>query len=62
MSRKNTYTKMVNKWSNGNEVIAQAVAEVARATIHAMAAAREERTQNVEPRLGRPLMKQPTFN
>ena len=27
-----------------------------------MAASRAERTQNVGPRLGRPLMKQPTFN
>ena len=37
---------MANKQSNTNEVIAQAVAEVARVTIHGLAAARVERTQN----------------
>ena len=45
-----------------NEVIVQAVAEATRAAIEAMAVARVERTQNAEPRLGRPMMKQPTFN
>ena len=53
---------MANEQSNANEVIAQAVAEVARATIQAMATDRAERTQHAGPRLGRPIMKQPTFN
>ena len=37
------------------------MAKVARITIQAMAAAGAERTQNVAPRLVRPIIKQPTF-
>ena len=40
----------------------QAVGEATRAAIQAMAVARAERTQNVGPRVGRSMMKQPTFN
>ena len=40
----------------------QAVAEATRAAIQAMAVAGAERTQNAGPRVGRPVMKQPTFN
>ena len=61
-SRKNTYTKMANEQSNVNELIVQAMAEAARVTIQAMAAAGAERTQNVGLRLVRPIMKQPSFN
>ena len=53
---------MANEWSNANEVIALTVAEAAKVTIQAMAAARAEGTQNAGPRLGRPIMKQLTFN
>ena len=53
---------MENEQSNTNEVIAQAVAERARVTIQAMAAAGAEITQNAGPRLGGPIMKQPTIN
>ena len=53
---------MVNKQSNTNEIIAKAMAEAARVTIQAMAAAGAQSTQNVGPRMGRPIMKQPTFN
>ena len=46
----------------------QAVAEAARAVVLAMAVARaenstrHERTQNVRPKIGGPMMKQPMFN
>ena len=52
---------MESEQTNVNEAIAQAVAET-RAAIQAMAPAGAERTQNVGPRLGRQMMKQPTFN
>ena len=38
------------------------MAEATRAAIQAMAAAGAERAPNAGPGLGRPLMKQPTFN
>ena len=44
------------------KAIAWAVVESARVTMQAMAAATAERTQNVGPRLGAPIIKQPTFN
>ena len=53
---------MAIEQTNTNEEIVQAVAEVMRAAMQAMAVARPERTQNAGPRLGRPMMKQPTFN
>ena len=62
ISKKNTYIKKVNEQSNANEMIAQTVAEAARVIIQAMTTTRAERTQNVGLRLGRPIMKQPTFN
>ena len=61
ISRKSTYTYN-GKWTNTSEAIVQAVAEATRAPIQAMAVARAERTQNVGPRLGRAMMKHPTFN
>ena len=53
---------MASEDTNTNEAIAHVVAETTRAAVQAMAMARAERTQNVRPRLGRPMMKQPTFN
>ena len=53
---------MASEQTNTNEAIVQAVAEERRAPIQAMAVAGAERTQNAGPRLGRPMMKQPTFN
>ena len=51
---------MANEQTNTNEAIVQAVAT--RAVIQAMVVAAAERTQNAEPRLGRPLTEQPTFD
>ena len=56
-----------NKMANGqaivNEAIAKTVAEPTRVEIQAMAAATTERSQNtVGPKIGGPVMKQPTFN
>ena len=46
-----------------NEVIAKAVAEATRVAIQAIAAAAMERPQRaVRPEIGRPAMKQSTFN
>ena len=46
-----------------NEAIAKAVAEVTRAAIQAMTADMAERPQHLAgPKLGRPAMKQPSFN
>ena len=53
---------LVSEETNTNETIAQAVAEATGAAIQVMSVVRAERTHNVEPRLGRPMMKQPTFN
>ena len=47
--------------SSQMQMNSKVLAEAARATIQVMAAARAERTQNVGPRLGRPIMKQKTF-
>ena len=52
---------MANDQSKVNEVITQAVAEAERVKIEAMAAGGVERTENAGPRLGRPIMRQPTF-
>ena len=53
---------MANEQLNANEVIAQAVAKVVRVMVQAMVAPGAEGTQNVGPRLSRPIMKQLTFN
>ena len=53
---------MASEQTNTNEAIAQAVAKATKATIQTMAVAGAERAQNVVPRLGKPVMKQPTFN
>ena len=46
-----------------NEAIAKAVAEVTKAAMQAMAAATAERIQSaVGPKIGRPAMKQQSFN
>ena len=46
-----------------SETIAKEVAEVTRAAIQAMAAVTVERPQSAAgPKIGRPVMKQPTFN
>ena len=48
--------------TNANEAIAQAVVESTRVKIQAMDASRAEKTQTVEPKLGRSVMKQLTLN
>ena len=54
---------MASEQTIATEAIAKAVAEVTRAAIQAMAAAMAERPQSVAgPKIGRPAMKQPTFN
>ena len=53
---------MASEQTNSSEAITQAVAEAKRVAIQAMAEAGAERTQNAGPRLGRPVMEQPTFN
>ena len=53
---------MTSKQTNTNEVIEQTVAEATSAAIQAIAVVRAERTQNVGPRLGGSMMKQPTSN
>ena len=46
-----------------NEAIAKTVAEATRAAIQTMAAAAEERPQSAAgPKIGGPVMKQPSFN
>ena len=46
-----------------NEAIAKAVAEVTKAAIQAMVSATSERPQNMAaPKMGRPAMKQLSFN
>ena len=46
-----------------NEEIAKTVAEATRVAMQGMAAATTERPQNmVGPKIGRPVMKQPSFN
>ena len=53
---------MTSEQIKTNEAIVQAVAEATRTAIQAMAVARAERTQNTGPRVGGPMMKEPTFN
>ena len=59
---------MATKQVNTAEAIVHAVAEAARVAVQAMAAAeaqdstRHEGTQNVGPKIGRVMLKQPTFN
>ena len=54
---------MVSEQAIANVAIAKAVAEVTRVAIQAMAAAAAERPQNVAgPKIGRPALKQPSFN
>ena len=53
---------MANEQTNANEAIAKAWAEATREAMEAMAAARAERTQIAGTIIGRPTMKQPTFN
>ena len=50
---------MVSEKTNTNEAIVQALAEATRAAIQVMTVARAERTQNVGPRLGESIMKNP---
>ena len=54
---------MANEQAITNEAIAKAVVELTRAAIQAMAAATAERPQSVVgPKIGRPALKQPSFN
>ena len=53
---------MATEQANTYEAIMQAVAEAVRTAIQTMAMAGEERTQNVGPILGRPFMKELTFD
>ena len=54
---------MASEQAIANDVIAKAVAEVTRVAIQAMTAATAERPQSLAgPKIGRPAMKQPTFN
>ena len=53
---------MASKQTNGNEAIAQAIAEATRAAIQPMTVAGAEGTQNVGSRLDGPVMKQPILN
>ena len=53
---------MANKQAIPNDAITKAVAETTRAAIQAMAAAMAERPHVWQAKIGRPAMKQPTFN
>ena len=53
---------MASEQTSTNEAIAQIMAVATRVAIQAIALTRPERTQNVGPRLGGPMMKEPTFN
>ena len=54
---------MAREQATANEEIAKAVVEATKAAIQVMAAATLERPQSMEgPKIGRPAMKQPTFN
>ena len=48
---------MASEQTNTNKAIAQELAEATKAVIQAIALAGAERTQNVGPRLGGPMMK-----
>ena len=53
---------MASEQANANETMAKSVAEATRVAIQAMAAAATERPQSVVgPKIGRPVMKQPSF-
>ena len=53
---------MASEQTNANEAIVQAVAEVTRVAIQAMAVGRAERTQNARSKLRGPIMKQLAFD
>ena len=53
---------MENKKTKANEYIAQAVAEATGVVTQTMSMASAARTENVGPRMSRPIMRQPTFN
>ena len=54
---------MASEQATVNEVIAKTVAEATRVAIQAMAVAAIERYESTAgPKIGRPAMKQPTFN
>ena len=54
---------MASEQTISNEAIAKAAAEATRVAIQAMAAATTERPQSVVgPKIGRPALKQPSFN
>ena len=54
---------MASEQAIANKAIAKAVVEVVKAAIQPMAAATAERPQSaVGPKIGRPAMKQPSFN
>ena len=54
---------MASEQAIANEAIPKAVTEATKAAIQAMAAAVAERPQSIAgPKLGRPAMKQPSFN
>ena len=53
---------MARKQANTCEYIAQAIAKAARTVIQTMSATGTERAENAGPRMGGPIMKQPTFN
>ena len=52
---------MTSKQRSQNEFITQVVAEAARVAIQTMATARTSRQDNAGPKMGGPIMKQPTF-
>ena len=55
---------MASEHINMTEAIAQVAAEAARIAVQAMGVANadnSQRIQNVVPKIGRPIMKQPTF-
>ena len=54
---------MANEQVIASEMISKAVAEAIRVTIQAIAVPEAERPQSMAgPKIGRPAMKQPTFN
>ena len=53
---------MANEQTNSNEYITQAVAKTARVAMQTMSAASTARTENAEPRMSGPIMKQPKFD
>ena len=52
---------MASQQANANEAIAQAVVEATRVAVQAMGVAGADRTQNMGPRLCRPLIRQNHF-